>query len=111
MLCNNSFSSFYKLLLFFGGVYGLTIIIVQIDSAIWVQISKKLFVFHIMLIPLGKAWIQLFSFQLGVNREDSMSYLTLVSQPIQEKENWIQISYRLEEGWALLAYYCPRHVT
>ena len=32
-----------------------------------VQILDDLFVFHFMLMPLGKAWILLFSLQLWMN--------------------------------------------
>ena len=56
----------------------------------WTQQRKfkswtRLFEFHIVLVPLGKVSIPLFSLQLWVNsRKDS---LTLVWQPGWEKEN------------------------
>ena len=48
-----------------------------------VQILDKVVCFHIVLIPLEKVCIQLFSFQLLANRP---GFLTLVWQPVWEKE-------------------------
>ena len=38
-----------------------------------------------------------------------LHFLTLVWQPVQEKENWIQTNSRNEEGWALPGYSSLKH--
>ena len=50
-----------------GGFRDKMATVVGMETATRVQILTRLFTFHIELIPLGKVWFQLFSFQLGVN--------------------------------------------
>ena len=62
----------------------------------------------IVLIPLVKAWIQLFFLQVWINCRTDCFSLTLVWQPVKKKELWIHTSCRPGEGWALPDYTCPR---
>ena len=64
------------------------------------------FVFHIVLISLGKVCIQVFSIRLYINSKADCS-LTLVWQPIKKENS----EFKTWEEWAPQGYSYSRHTT
>ena len=67
--------------------------------------QMRLFAFHIVLVPLGKVWIQLW-----VNSWTLLFNLGMAAC-VGNGKLWIQTSCRPGEGWALLGYSSPTHTT
>ena len=71
----------------------------------------SLFAFHIAIISLGKAWIQLFFLQLWIKIGQTGLFYPSIATSLEERKLWIQTSCRPGEGWASPNYSCPRHTT